>query len=85
MLQEPGAAGADHRQQVADDRGGGLLAAGAGADQDHLADRLASQHDRVERALDRRQRMVVGEQARVHAGRHAGVLTRSAEAISLTE
>ena len=44
-----------------------------------------AQHDRVERALDRGQRVVLAEQAGVDAGGRRRASDCSAEAISLTE
>ena len=56
-----------HADHVGDDRGGGLDAAGAGALERDLADRVALEHDRVERALDRGERMVAVDERRMDA------------------
>jgi hypothetical protein len=62
LLEERRATG-DHRDDVAEHRGGGLRAAGAGARHRDLRDRRRLDHDGVERALDRRQRVAREEEA----------------------
>ena len=52
---------------VGDHRRGRLDPAGAGALERDLADRVALQHDRVERALDRGERMVPVDERRPDA------------------
>ena len=56
-----------HADHVGDDRGGRLDAARAGPLEHDLADRVALEHDRVERALDRRERMVAVDERRMDA------------------
>ena len=59
VLQEAGSHRPDHRRDVGDHRRGGLRAAGAGALERDLADCVALQHHRVERAVDLRERMLL--------------------------
>ena len=67
VLEEAGAGRADDRDHVRDDRGRGLDAAGARALERDLPDRVALEHDRVERALDRGERVARGRRARADA------------------
>src|SRR5581483_4249731 len=67
VLQEAGAHRPDHADHVGDDRRGRLDAAGAGALERDLADRVALQHDRVERALDGGERVMPVDQSRPDA------------------
>ena len=55
------------RRHVGDHGRGGLDAAGAGALERDLADRVALQHHGVERALDRRERVVAVDERRADA------------------
>ena len=58
---------ADDADHVRDDGGRGLDPAGARAFERDLADRVALEHDRVERALDRRERVVPVDERRADA------------------
>ena len=58
LAQEAGAGRAEHGDHVRNDRRRGLDPARARALEHDLADRVALEHDRVEGALDRRERMV---------------------------
>ena len=67
VLQEAGAHRPDHARHVGDHGGGRLDAAGAGPLERDLADRVALEHHGVERALDRRERMVAVDERRADA------------------
>ena len=67
VLEEAGAGRPDDGDHVGDDRRRGLDAAGARPFERDLADRVALQHDRVEGALDRGQRMVAVDERRADA------------------
>ena len=64
VLEEAGAGRADDGDHVGDDRRRRLDAAGAGAFERDLADRVALQHDGVEGALDRGERVVAVDERR---------------------
>ena len=70
VLEEPCAPRADHREQVADHGGRGLGAARARPLEDDLTDGLPPEHHGVEGALDGGERVVAGDEVRVHAGHH---------------
>ena len=58
---------------IADHRGSGRSAASATAVEHEIVGRFGLHKHRVERAVHRSQRMIVGNQRRIHAGRHAGL------------
>ena len=64
VLEEARAHRPDHARHVGDHRGGRLDSAGARALRRDLADRVALEHDRVERALDRGGRMAAVDERR---------------------
>ena len=67
VLEEAGAGRADDGDHVGDDGRRRLDPAGAGAFERDLADRVALQHHRVERSLDRGERVVAVDERRADA------------------
>ena len=67
VLEEAGARRADDRDHVGDDGGGRLDAAGARALERDLADGVALEHDGVEGARDRGERMLPVDEGGLHA------------------
>ena len=66
VLQEPRPRGADDADEVRDDGGRGLDAAGTRSLERDLADRIALEHHGVERAVDRGERMRALDECRLH-------------------
>jgi len=75
-LEEPGSSRPEHADQVGDDGGRRLDPAGTRAFEHQLTDRVPLQHDGVERAHDRGERMLQGDECGADAHVHGVVQER---------